>query len=161
MVILRTGVLLKNHLIPKQERRYQEINEEAPTLISLSIAVGKNGSRPLNHAVRELSPRALARRIVHRVQRTRSPAQSRQSSPWAELRSLLWAAEFSILRQRCAPKWPILAAPVPKTNHFDVISRAWEHHLSNIGTDGIVYALSIILWRLPRNKMSSDCTFFP
>ena len=56
MVILRTGVLLKNHLIPKQERRYQEINEEAPTLISLSIAVGKNGSRPLNHAVRELSP---------------------------------------------------------------------------------------------------------
>ena len=30
----------------------------------LSTVVGKYARRPLNHAVRELSPRALARRIV-------------------------------------------------------------------------------------------------
>ena len=32
-------------------------------------------------------------------------AQSRLRSPWAELRSLLWAAEFRILRQRCVLKY--------------------------------------------------------
>ena len=44
-----------------------KMKEYIPTLQLHSTAVGKYARRPLNHAVRELSQRALAQRIVHRV----------------------------------------------------------------------------------------------
>ena len=44
-----------------------ETEIHVPTVLLDSTAAGKYASRPLNHAVRELSLKALARRIVHRV----------------------------------------------------------------------------------------------
>ena len=41
-----------------------EFGKDAPTVLLHSTAVGKYAHRPLNHAVRELSLKAHARRIV-------------------------------------------------------------------------------------------------
>ena len=43
-----------------------ETEIHVPTVLSHSIAAGKYGHRPLNHAVRELGLKVLARQIVHR-----------------------------------------------------------------------------------------------
>ena len=53
----------------KLDRRCANESKRVPTVQSHSIAVGKYGHRPLNHAVRELGLKVLARQIVHRAQR--------------------------------------------------------------------------------------------